>query len=302
MRARELTRPPRILPLYLRAAATLVPGASRLPGLPGAGRDIPDLQLSLRGAGVEPERLARYRELCGYVNAATLPATYPHVLAFPLHMALMTDPGFPLPAAGLVHVENQITQRRTLDIGERIDFRVRATPLEADRRGRAFAIVTSAQVAGELVWEERSKMLARGGAGREHAERAEHGSEPSGDATIVSQARWRVAGDVGRRYGAISGDRNPIHMHWLAARAFGFPRAIAHGMWTKARCLAALEQQLPDAFTTGVRFGKPVLLPASVSFESERAQDGLAFSLRSETRQVRHLEGRVHAALAAPLR
>ena len=55
-------------------------------------------------------------------------------------------------------------------------------------------------------------------------------------------------------------------MHDLTAKAFGFPRAIAHGMWSKARCLAALEGQLPDAFTTEVAFKRPILLPAKVEF------------------------------------
>jgi acyl dehydratase len=321
MRTRELTRPPRILPLYLRAASTLVPGASRLPGLPGGGDGVPELELTLHEAGVEPERLARYRELCGYSRAATLPPTYPHVLAFPLHMALMADPGFPLPAVGLIHVENQITQRRALDTGERLELRVHPTPLEAERGGRAFAIVTSALVGDELVWEERSKMLWRGGTGQTSGEQASGGKDggeqasggkdggeqassgkDGGDRTIACEATWRVAADVGRRYGAVSGDRNPIHLHALAAKAFGFPRAIAHGMWTKARCLAALQAELPEAFTTRVRFRKPVLLPASVSFECDRVPGGLSFALRSATREVLHLEGRVQAAAAEALR
>ena len=77
-------------------------------------------------------------------------------------------------------------------------------------------------------------------------------------------AHWRVPGDLGRRYAAVSGDRNPIHLHALSAKAFGFPRAIAHGMWTKARCLAAL--RLPDALTAEVRFKQPILLPSTVTF------------------------------------
>ena len=62
----------------------------------------------------------------------------------------------------------------------------------------------------------------------------------------------------------MSGDHNPIHLHALSAKALGFPRAIAHGMWTKARCLASL--RLPDAFAVDVRFKKPILLPSKVTF------------------------------------
>ena len=62
----------------------------------------------------------------------------------------------------------------------------------------------------------------------------------------------------------MSGDINPIHMHPLSARLFGFPKPIAHGMWLKARCLAALEGQLPDALHGRRAFKLPLLLPAKV--------------------------------------
>ena len=51
--------------------------------------------------------------VAAYAAGLRLPAprtscrcTYPHMLAFPLHMAIMTDPAFPFPAIGMVHVEN----------------------------------------------------------------------------------------------------------------------------------------------------------------------------------------------------
>jgi acyl dehydratase len=101
---------------------------------------------------------------------------------------------------------------------------------------------------------------------------------------------WRLPGDLGRRYGAVSGDRNPIHLHALTARAFGFPRAIAHGMWTKARALAALEATLPDAYTVDVAFKKPILLPGRVTFAAEEGR----FVVRSaKDPDVIHLEGTV---------
>ncbi len=100
-----------------------------------------------------------------------------------------------------------------------------------------------------------------------------------------------MSGDLGRRYGSVSGDRNPIHMHALSARLFGFPQAIAHGMWTKARCLAALEARLPDAYTVAVSFKRPILLPGRVRFD---ARDDGSFTVRSAERpETIHLEGTV---------
>ena len=99
--------------------------------------------------------------------------------------------------------------------------------------------------------------------------------------------------DIGRRYGEVSGDRNPIHLHKLTAKMFGYPRAIAHGMWTKARCLAAFEGRLPDAFTVDVRFKMPVLLPATVGFAAAPDGAGWRFELFGARNGKPHLEGTV---------
>ena len=309
MPTRELTRPPHILPLYLRTAASLVPGARMLPRVPGRGKSIPPLELTLRDVPIERERLAAYRAVCDFAQGRDLVApTYPHILAFPLHMALMAEPEFPFSAVGLVHVENEIRQTRPLRVGERLDFLVQATPFEPHPRGRTFSLLTTARVGDELVWSERSTMLRRGApwAGEDASANAAEDGAPEEAPTALShesgaalsRSKIGVPGDIGRRYGAVSGDRNPIHMHALGARAFGFPRAIAHGMWTKARCLAALEAELPDALTVNVRFRRPVLIPGSASFERASHEATIHFVLRSESREQLHLAGSLHAGVA----
>ena len=258
---------------------------------------IPPLELTLAGVAIEPRRLAAYRDVCGFSATGGVPCTFPHVLAFPLHMALMAEPQFPFAAVGLVHVQNEISQLRPLREGETLSFAVRASEPEPHPRGRTFALLTSAHVGDELVWSERSTMLRRERS-PERAARDSATAEPGPDVAgaqedptalarergeVLARARWAVPGDIGRRYGAVSGDRNPIHMHALGAKAFGFPRAIAHGMWTKARCLAALERELPEAFTVDVRFRRPVTIPASVNFECDRREGAVHFALRSPT-------------------
>jgi acyl dehydratase len=314
MATRELSRPPHIVPLYLRTVATLLPGASRLPGVPGRGSAMPTLELTLRDAAIEPERLAAYRAVCGYAAGGLVPPTYPHVLAFPLHLALMADSRFPFSAVGLVHVENEIAQAREPGAAEKLTFTVRAGAPEPHPRGQTFAILTRAHAGAELVWSERSTMLRRG-AGAERTLPASGGGAPRDAAddeeaarergAAPARAKWDVPGDIGRRYGAVSGDRNPIHMHALGGKVFGFPRAIAHGMWTKARCLAALEAELPGAFTVAVSFRAPVTIPGSVSFESAHQGETIGFALRSPTRGRLHVAGRVRpgsADLAAEMK
>jgi acyl dehydratase len=240
--------------VYLKAAVGALPGAGRLPFVAGGGGALPDTELD-RSLRAEPDRVAGYARVCGFRLRDELPPTYPHVLAFPLHMKLMTDGSFPFSPVGLVHIGNRIEVRRPLRIGEELDLRVRPSEHELDN---AFTLVTEARVDGDVVWRGESTMLRRGG-GPVPRELEDF------DGAFVAQ--WQLPDDLGRRYASVSGDRNPIHMRPLAAKAFGFPRAIAHGMWTKARCLAALEPSLPDAYAVEVEFRKPILLPSRVDFE-----------------------------------
>jgi acyl dehydratase len=296
MRRRTLDSSPSVLPLYARAAAPMIPGASLLPFVPGRGEEIPDMELTLAEVRADPDRVAAYARVCGFSIRDHLPPTYPHVLAFPLHLAVMTDGSFPFGAVGLVHVENRIVQHRRIALAEELRLSVRPTKLEPHPRGATFSLVTEARVGDQMVWEEVSTMLRRGGgdgspAPRDDAKRGEE-LNPSGE--------WRLAGDLGRRYASVSGDRNPIHLHSLTAKPLGFPRAIAHGMWTKARCLAALESRLPDAFGVDVRFRKPIFLPGRVEFACAVGEEGAAFAVRDAKRQTPHLDGRTTPVEAKP--
>ena len=291
MATRELTGAPRILPLYARAAAaTFLPGAGRLPFLPGGGAEVPtDLELELADVAIDPGHLAAYAKVCGFALRDRLPATYLHVVAFPLHLALMGDGRFPFGAVGLVHVSNRIVQHRPVGLVERLSMRVRATALVPHPRGRAFTIVSEARAGDGLVWAGESTILRRetdgGGGRRPPAEDAPPDPSPT--------VQWRLPRDLGRRYAAVSGDRNPIHMHDVPAKLLGFPRTIAHGMWTKARCLAALENRLPASFGVRARFRKPVLLPSTVTFGSAEDDGATRFAVRAARDGAPHLDGRV---------
>jgi acyl dehydratase len=293
---RTLDSSPSILPLYARAAAPMIPGASLLPFVPGGGGEIPDLELRLEGVAADPAEVAAYAKVCGFGLRDHLPATYPHVLAFPLQMAVMADGGFPFGAVGLVHVENRIEQHRRIGIGEEMTIRVRPTPLAPHPKGRTFSLLTEIKVGSEPVWESESTMLRRGkqqpaDGPKTHPGRGKSAHRPGVGEDVGAGAEWRLDGGLGRRYAAVSGDRNPIHMHSLTAKPLGFPGAIAHGMWTKARCLAALDSRLPDAFAVDVRFRKPILLPARVEFASADDGDSIAFAVRDAKRQTPHLDG-----------
>jgi len=257
----------------------------------GGGHELPDVELVLPGVRFARDRLAAYARVCALPPGDTLPATAPHLLAFPLHMALMTDGAFPFPAVGLVHVRNRITCLRAIEAAEPLDVAVHATPAEPHPRGRTFTLVTSVAAGGEPVWEEHSTMLRRDGS------RNGGGSAGGPQATgteLRESAVWGLPEDLGRRYAGVSGDHNPIHLHPLGARLFGFPRTIAHGMWTKARCLAELGPLLPESYTVEVSFRKPVLLPSEVAFAAATTDRQIEFAVRPAGQPDKvHLEGRV---------
>lgn len=290
MADREFSAPPSVLALFARAGVSLIPGASRLPFVGGGGgAEVPAAALTLPDVEIDRDRLAAYERVCGFRPSGALPPTYLHVLAFPLHLALMTSSSFPLRAIGLVHIANRIEQHRPLGSGERFSLRVWATPIYPHPRGRQFMIRTEVRAGAELVWEEASLNLARG----RGDDSAPSPDGPPSSESLPATATWRLPGDLGRRYGSVSGDLNPIHIHSLTARLFGFSSAIAHGMWAKGRCLAALAPQLPERFSVEVAFKRPILLPATVQFAEARSADAIPFGIRDGAHDTRHLDGLV---------
>jgi acyl dehydratase len=285
---------PSSLPTMLKAALPVLPGVNLIPGVAKKGGDLPDLRLTRPGISVDPSHVAAYAEVCGFAPSQTLPFTYPHMLAFPLHMGIMTDGSFPFPAIGSVHVGNSITQHRPIAPTETLDVSATAQNLRPHRKGKVFDLVTDVRVGEETVWESTSTYLRVG--------RGDDGAATEGepfDQVPSTGVVWRLGSDLGRRYAAVSGDHNPIHLYPLTARAFGFKRQIAHGMWSKARCVATFATRLPDAATVEVEFRKPIFLPGKVAFGSRVSVAGawgLDFSLTAPGTDKAHLLGRARPA------
>ncbi len=274
----ELPGAPSTGAIYRRAALGLL-GRRSATGLP-------DKELVLRGVAVDRGHLGAYDRVCGYRLTDRLPATYPHVLAFPLAMTLMAGEDFPFPVVGVVHVANRIEVLRPIGADERLDLTVRAADLRPHERGRQFDLLATASTGDEVVWRGISTYLRKeAGPGGERKPR--EAQEPPAPTAV-----WHVGRDIGHRYAEVSGDRNPIHTSRLGARAFGFSRPIAHGMWSKARCLAQLAGRLPDAYTVEVAFKLPIALPATVAFTGTPTDGGWSMELRDRRSGRPHLTGR----------
>ena len=288
MVTRTFDKAPSTAPLMLKAVLPALPVIGGLPGVKHAKGSVPDIVLERKGVATDLKHLEAYNEVCGFPRGDHLPATYQHMAAFGLQMALMTDTAFPFAPMGLVHLRNSITQHRPIGVDETYDLTVRASDLRTHPKGSLVDLITEVSIDGTIVWEELTTLFSRhkGGAAEKVAAPLTGVEAPDG---VV---HWKLTGDLGRRYGSVSGDRNPIHLYALTAKAFGFPRQIAHGMWSKARCLAALDGRLPDAVTVEVAFKKPVLLPGTVLLGSARRDQGYAFALSRPKDGKPHLLGR----------
>lgn len=296
-----LDGPPSMTGLYAKAIAGVARSSlGFVPGLGGsAGTTLPDTVLTLGDVAIDRERVNAYSHVCGFRLRNECPPTYAHMLTFPLQMALMAGSDFPFPVVGLVHIANRIDQHRPLLAGERLDLRVWAQDLRPHDRGTQVDLRAEVRVDDELTWESTSTYLRIGAAPKRDGEKPKGASNGKGKGHDVAPPAlppvtiWSIPGDIGRRYGDVSGDRNPIHLHSLSAKLFGMPRAIAHGMWLKARCLAALEAHLPSRLRADVRFKLPVLLPSKVSFAAWPEGSVEHFAVRDRKGVKPHLDGTV---------
>jgi acyl dehydratase len=281
------------LGILLRVALPAVPGFNLLPGIRKSGDSSGLAGLAFASAPITIDRshVSAYARVCGFPEKDQAPLTYPHILGFPMQLQAMADPAYPFPAIGEVHLSNTVTAHRAIAIGETVEVAVHAENLQPHAKGRTVDFVTRVSGGGEVVWEGRSTYLRHGPVDAQAS--ADAPSGPVFDEVATDGITWRLPGDIGRRYAAVSGDRNPIHLYPLTAKAFGFKRQIAHGMWSAARCVAAIENRLPDAVTVDVAFKKPVFLPSTVVFGCQPKDTGYAFTLTSPRSGSPHVLGRV---------
>ncbi|MBD5785188.1 hypothetical protein IF650_03245 [Cellulosimicrobium terreum] len=308
--------------LYARglAASGRIAAAARLPGARQRDLTLPDVTYRVAGVATgdaagpghvgSAEHLARYGEIVGEAPAELLPAGYLHVLGFPLATALMVRADFPLALLGMVHLANAASVLRPVRLGDSLEVRAWAQDLRPHRRGVQVDLVTEISV--ERTDDERAAgsglaatTLAYRGAST-YLAKGVHLPEVSAprdapDAGVADSftpplptARWSLGAGTGRAYAAVSGDRNPIHTSALGAKAFGFPRAIAHGMYTAARALAAAGPARGETYDWDVTFAKPVLLPSTVDVAIRPDVDESDSPTRSLTYQAWDGKGRLH--------
>ncbi|MGP9728481.1 MaoC family dehydratase [Glutamicibacter sp. 287] len=263
MGAELVTEIPTMAAVYARAVKTL----TRKPKNPV----LPEVTLIFQGARADQAKLAAYRQAVSAPANGKLPSLYVHSLAFPLAMSLMLRGDFPLPLLGMIHLGNQVSVTEPLGQEEVFDVEVNAENLVAHAKGACCDLVVKIVVAGETRLTLRSTFLAKGVTlgGDTPAKAHERFVPPQ------RTAAWKLDGGTGRRWAAVAGDYNPIHLSALSARALGMPGAIAHGVYLAARALAAIEPASGN-YEWEIEFRTPVVLPAAVDLAFVPSATGFA--------------------------
>ncbi len=228
--------------------------------------------------GVTCDKLEAFHALFGAQDQDVLPITFPHLVAAPLHMEIATRPDFPLPALGLIHMANRITQHRPIPATSALDLQVWIEGHRGTALGVEFDLHTQAWVDGVCCWEEVSTVLSRAveGVGSRPPR-----AKPPLDADVPG-APLELPSNWGRAYASVSGDWNPIHLYPWTAKAFGFSRHIAHGMALLAQVARVLPTPDEGPVTLTTRFEKPVFLPATVQLQSAPGKGGTHFVVRGD--------------------
>ena len=270
---------------FVRAAAGALPFVPR-------GDTLPDRTITVDELTIDPANVAAYANVTALRFGDAVPLTYPFALTFPTVMSLVTGFDFPFAAMGSVHIEDHITQYRPILVTDTVSVQVHAENLREHRRGLLVDIVTDVNVGNERAWHQVTTFL--------HQQRTSLSDDPKPPPQKQPKlgppnAVLRITPGQIRHYASIGGDHNPIHTNPIAAKLFGFPTVIAHGMFSAAAVLANIEGQLPDAVKYSVRFAKPVVLPARAGLYVDRISDGWQLTLRNLSKGDPHLTGTVTA-------
>lgn len=311
MDAAPASRMAQTFSLSFRSIPSIVPSYARillvrkLPLLPD-GAELPLLQAEVAHFKPSRDRVEAYRAVCGGTTSDVLPIAYPHVLATPLQLALMSSRAFPVRIMGLVHLRNHIEQMRPIRVDEACRIRVWIDGHRDADRGQEFDVSSQVEINGEPVWSETCVFMARRlmrDSSKPSGARINAGEGiPAPDAEAISpqassgvhSASIEADEGIGWRYARVAGDFNPIHLSKVGARLFGFNLPIVHGMWSMARCLAALEpQSFEGAKRVDVVFKRPVTIPAPLAIETWYTPAGAGFALKGVGKGKVHVAGSV---------
>jgi len=214
---------------------------------------------------IDPELLARYRAALGFDGAAapptSVPLTFWYLPAQRAQVATMLFESFPFRLPGAVHSANLLRSHGAADLDAPLLLSTTVTVQPPRENGAVLAVLdTVGEQHGQAVFDCRSTYLMVRGSARGP------GPARAPDSAAPACAGWEIGHACGRRYAALSGDWNPIHLWPWSARLMGMRRPIIHGMHTLGRACAALERLQARPLTLlDARFLAPLPLGSTVA-------------------------------------
>lgn len=249
---------------------------------------LPELALRWQGMRLKEKDAARYAALTGLpwqpsrrelaLGEPAMGLLLPQVCGFPLQLALLTHPRFPLPIWRALQIRNRIVLHHLPD-GSSGELHTRLSALRLVEKGAELDLHSQLHQGDQLVWEAVNTFYYRGRFGPAQAESSLRGSPPL-RAPLEQRLRLRRCG--GWSMGTLTGDFNGLHLFRPYARLFGYREAFAHPPLTLGLCLAALAPvgALPFRLETWIRgpipYGRDLLLRHEESAEHQLFQLSVA--------------------------
>lgn len=249
---------------------------------PSSSSKAVHLGVQLDGVKFDRQWVQHYKKECGFENSNDIPLTVPQVLAAPLHLFLFTRKAHPFPVFGMVHVRNSFELYDSLKYEQSYTFAVLIGETRQASKGCEFDVITEVYADETLVCRSVMTVLSRIKGMASSSVAAKDLNSASMRLNLAHYLGFKAAAKQGLHYAKVSGDYNPIHLHFLTARLFGFKQPVAHGMWTAAACLAKLENKIKKPCTCyDVSFRKPVFMPSHSVLKYETQKSEVHFELLS---------------------
>ncbi|NMH58941.1 MaoC family dehydratase [Alteromonas ponticola] len=246
---------------------------------------------------IDPDHYQRYCSLVDWKASTRLHPLYLQMKSFALQLQCLADRRNPFPLLGLVHIRNQVWQSAQVDLQVMVNLTAKLGQLKTHSKGWVIEVIVEGHQRDECIYRATGEYLMRVNA--PHVSRQKNkgqGDLPPFWETYQHVAQWQVADSIGRDYAKVSYDYNPIHLSAFSAKLFGFKQAIAHGMWSLAKCYSQLvdDRHAAEAVELHAEFLKPILVPAEcVLMQGQHSADS-QFALLNGKCSEPHIRGRLH--------
>ena len=196
-----------------------------------------------------------------YLNAENFTVAPPLLLAkltIPMLKSVCYHPDLKMNPLRMVHAGQTLCRHRTLAAGDRVSLTLCVEAIERTAAGDKLSLSGRAYTGDTLAVEGVTELIVRTRKRAKRLKIPKEGRKERFRTDIVTVEGQQI------EYAAVSGDRNIIHTHNLAARLAGLPRSIMHGacllaMYCDALTRATAANDYGRFNSIRGRFRRPVL-------------------------------------------